>query len=76
MLTDSKNIEVINIKIALFSGSESNFSRVYTPSVLKKPGAYGELSPRIDKSNIESHKDFLVTAKSLLQPGECLSLPN
>lgn len=59
MLTDSKNIEVIKIKIALFSESENGFSKVFTPSVLKKLGAYGELSPRIDKSNIESHKEFL-----------------
>ncbi len=50
---------MIKIKIALFSGKESSFSKVYTPSVLKKLGQYGEVSPRIDKSNIENHKEFL-----------------
>lgn len=50
---------MIEIKIALFSGSESSFSKVYTPSVLDKLQKYGELSPKIDKSNIESHKAFL-----------------
>ena len=50
---------MIRIKIALFSESKSSFSKVYTPSVLKKLGEYGELSRRIDKSNIECHKEFL-----------------
>lgn len=59
MFVNSKHIEVIKIKIALFSESESNFSKVYTPSVLQKLGEYGEVSLRIDKSNIESHKEFL-----------------
>lgn len=47
------------MKIALLSENENCFSKVYTPSVLKKLGEYGEVSPRIDKSNIKSHKDFL-----------------
>ncbi len=50
---------MIRIKIALFSGSESSYSKVYTPSVLKKIGEYGDVSERIDKSNIELHKEFL-----------------
>ena len=49
---------MIKIKIALFSENGSCFSKVFTPSVLQKLGEYGELSPRIDKSNIESHKEF------------------
>ena len=59
MSENSKCIEVIKIKIALFSESENGFSKVFTPSVLKKLGAYGEASGRIDKSNIESRKEFL-----------------
>ncbi len=54
---------MIRIKIALFSQSESSFSKVYTPSVLKKLGEYGELSQRIDKSNIVCHKEFLKTCE-------------
>ena len=50
---------MIKIKIALFSGNENSFFKVFTPSVLQKLGEYGEASPRIDKSNIESHKEFL-----------------
>ncbi len=50
---------MIKIKIALFSRDKSKFSKVFTPSVLKKLGEYGEVSPRIDKSNIESYKEFL-----------------
>ncbi len=50
---------MIKIKIALFSGNKIKFSQVYTPSVLEKLSAYGELSSRIDKSNIENYKDFL-----------------
>ncbi len=63
MFASSKHIEVIKIKIALFSGSEISFSKVYTPSVLQKLGKYGELSQRIDKSNIETHKEFLKTCE-------------
>ena len=59
MFVNSKHIEVIKIKIALFSGNKSKFNCVFTPSVLKKLGEYGEISQRIDKSNIESHKEFL-----------------
>lgn len=50
---------MVKIKIALFSENKIKFSQVYTPSVLEKLGAYGEVSPRIDKSNIEDYKDFL-----------------
>ncbi len=59
MFVNSKRIEVIKIKIALFGENESKFSLVYTPSVLKKLCEYGEVSERIDKSNIEIHKEFL-----------------
>ena len=45
---------MIKIKIALFSGNKSKFNCVFTPSVLKKLGEYGEISQRIDKSNIDS----------------------
>ena len=63
MLESSKCIEVIKIKIALFSGNKSKFSGVFTPSVLKKLSEYGEISQRIDKSNIERHKEFLSDCK-------------
>lgn len=59
MLKSSKNIEVSKIKIALLSGNEAKFSSVYTPDVLSKIEAYGEISPRIHKGNIDEHKDFL-----------------
>ncbi|MBO5858248.1 MAG: hydroxyacid dehydrogenase [Clostridia bacterium] len=47
------------MKIALFGSNQLQFSKVYTPEVLKKLGEYGELSPRINKQNIEEHKEFL-----------------
>lgn len=47
------------MKIALFGSNQLQFSKVYTPEVLKKLGGYGELSPRINKQNIEEYKDFL-----------------
>ncbi len=47
------------MKIALFGSNQLQFSKVYTPEVLKKLGEYGELSPRINKQNIEEHRDFL-----------------
>ncbi len=59
MSESSKYIEVIKIKIALLSENKNKFSQVYTPSVLKNLGKYGEVSERIDKSNIESHAEFL-----------------
>lgn len=47
------------MKIALLGNSEHNFSRVYTPEVIKKLGAFGELSPRIGKGDLAEYKDFL-----------------
>ncbi len=47
------------MKIALFGENQTQFSKVYTAEVLKKLGEYGELSPRINKKNIEQHRDFL-----------------
>ena len=47
------------MKIALFGSNQLQFSKVYTPEVLKKLGEYGELSPRISQSNIAEYKDFL-----------------
>ncbi len=47
------------MKIALFGSNQLQFSKVYTPEVLRKLGEYGELSPRISQSNIAEYKDFL-----------------
>lgn len=47
------------MKIALFGSNQLQFSKVYTPEVLKKLGEYGELSPRINKDNIAEYKEFL-----------------
>ena len=47
------------MKIAIFGSNQLQFSKVYTPEVLKKLSEYGELSPRISKKNIEEHKSFL-----------------
>ena len=47
------------MKIALFGSNRQKFSKVYTPEVLEKLSEHGELSPIIDKKNIEEHKEFL-----------------
>lgn len=47
------------MKIALFGENQLQFSKVYTPEVLKKLSTYGELSPRINKKNIGEFRDFL-----------------
>lgn len=47
------------MKIALFSGNKAKFSKVFTPSVINKLSEYGEVSQRIDKSNMDANKDFL-----------------
>ena len=47
------------MKIALFGNNQLQFSKVYTPEVLKKLGEYGELSPRISHSNVSEYKEFL-----------------
>ncbi len=50
---------MVKIKIALFGENESKFSKVYSENVLKKIREYGDVSERIDKSNIDEHKEFL-----------------
>lgn len=47
------------MKIALFGTNQRQFSKVYTPEVLKKLGEYGELSPKINKKNLSENKAFL-----------------
>lgn len=47
------------MKIALFGTNQIQFSKVYTPEVLKKLGEYGELSPKISQKNLEENADFL-----------------
>ncbi len=47
------------MKIALLGNSEYNFARVYTPKVMEKLGTFGELSPRISKSSLTEHRQFL-----------------
>lgn len=47
------------MKIALFGSNQLQFSKVYTKTVLEDLAKFGELSPRINKKNIESHKGFL-----------------
>lgn len=47
------------MKIALFGTNEAQFSKVYTPDVLKKLGEYGELSPKINKKNIAENAQWL-----------------
>ena len=48
------------MKIALFGTNQIQFSKVYTPEVLKKLGEYGELSQKINKSNLEENVAFLL----------------
>ena len=52
-------MRVVKIKIALLGSDEHKFSKVYTESVLEKLSQYGEVSERIDRSNIEKYSDFL-----------------
>lgn len=47
------------MKIALFGTNQLQFSKVYTPEVLKKLSAYGELSEKINQKNLEENADFL-----------------
>lgn len=47
------------MKIALLGSNKIQFSKVYTPDVLKKLSEYGELSERINKKNIGNHKEWL-----------------
>ncbi len=50
---------MIKIKIALFGANEKSFSKVYSETVLEKLRKHGEISARIDRSNIDEHKAFL-----------------
>lgn len=47
------------MKIALFGTNELQFSKVYTPEVLKKLSTYGTLSQKINQSNLADNADFL-----------------
>lgn len=47
------------MKIALFGTNQLQFSKVYTPEVLDALGKYGELSPKINKKNIDEYVPFL-----------------
>ncbi len=47
------------MKIALFGTNEIQFSKVYTPEVLRKLEQFGEISDKINKKNIEKHKEWL-----------------
>ena len=47
------------MKIALFGTNPIQFSKVYTPDVLKKLGEYGELSQKINRKNLKENADFL-----------------
>ncbi len=47
------------MKIALFGTNQLQFSKVYTPEVLKKLSSYGELSERINRKNLKKNESFL-----------------
>ena len=47
------------MKIALFGTNLLQFSKVYTPEVLKKLSEYGELFKKINQKNLEENADFL-----------------
>ena len=47
------------MKIALFGTNQHQFSKVYTPEVLKRLGEYGELSEKINRNNLAENADFL-----------------
>ncbi len=47
------------MKIALFGTNQLQFSKVYTPEVLKKLGEYGKLSQKINQSNLAENAEFL-----------------
>ncbi len=47
------------MKIALFGTNQRQFSKVYTPEVLKKLSEYGELSCRINRKNLKENQAFL-----------------
>ena len=47
------------MKIALFGTNQLQFSKVYTPEVLKKLSEYGELSGKINRKNLRENAEFL-----------------
>lgn len=47
------------MKIALFGTNQLQFSKVYTPAVLKKLSEYGELSEKINQKNLRENAEFL-----------------
>ena len=47
------------MKIALFGTNQLQFSKVYTPEVLKKLAEYGELSCKINRKNLKENAEFL-----------------
>ena len=47
------------MKIALFGTNQLQFSKVYTPEVLKKLSEYGELSQKINQKNLQENAAFL-----------------
>ena len=47
------------MKIALFGSNPVQYGKVYTAEVLGELEKRGELSPRINKRNIEQYRDFL-----------------
>ena len=47
------------MKIALFGTNQRQFSKVYTPVVLKKLSEYGELSEKINRKNLRGNAEFL-----------------
>lgn len=47
------------MKIALFGTNQLQFSKVFTPEVIKKLGEFGELSVKINKKNLDKNSDFL-----------------
>ena len=46
------------MKIALFGTNQLQFSKVYTPEVMKKLGEYGELSEKINRKNLKENGFF------------------
>lgn len=47
------------MKIALFGTNKRRFYSVYTPEALEKLSSFGELSPIINKRNLEENKELL-----------------
>ncbi len=47
------------MKIALFGTNQIQFGKVYTPEVLKKLNEYGQLSGKINRSNLKENAEFL-----------------